>query len=280
MIRLAAALTLALAGCSPPALTRAPHPAHPAILSINPCSDAILAAVADRAQIAGLSAYSSDPAQSSMDVGYARTLPATRGTVEEAVLLHPDVVVAGGMVSPATRAALTRLGLPLAETGIAHNVAESEAQVMQLARLAGHADRGAQLNAAIEASLASAAPARAANPIRALVWQSGGMVPGTGTLIADLLARTGFASHSAALGMRQADVLPLETVLARPPQVILAAGNAHSDPALAHPVLAGLRGVKRYAFAPALEWCGGPTIIRVAARLAQIRADYTRRAVR
>jgi iron complex transport system substrate-binding protein len=58
-------IALALGACTPAPAREA---AHPSVVSLNPCTDAILAEVADPAQIAGLSSYSSDPAASSMDL--------------------------------------------------------------------------------------------------------------------------------------------------------------------------------------------------------------------
>lgn len=265
-------IALVLAGC-----TAAPAPPAgqglPTIVSLNPCSDAILAEVADPAQLLAISHYSHDPAASSMDPAAARRLRAVGGTVEEVLALRPDVVVTGTFTSPATRAAYARLGLRLEQLPIAATVAESQAQVTALARLAGHPQRGAALNRRIDAALASAAPPPGQPELTALVWQSGGMVPGPETLIADLLHRTGFASASALRGLGQADLLPLEQVLAAPPQVILAAGNpaGNEDRQLRHPALARLAATRRERLDPALLWCGGPTIIRAAERLAQIR---------
>jgi hypothetical protein len=51
------------------------HASAPAIVSLNPCSDAILAEVADPGQVLALSHYSRDPRSSSMDVGLARRFP-------------------------------------------------------------------------------------------------------------------------------------------------------------------------------------------------------------
>jgi iron complex transport system substrate-binding protein len=248
------------------------------ILSLNPCTDAILAEVADRDQIAALSHYSSSPEQSSMDVGLARSLPSTGGTVEEVLALHPSVVVSGNMTPPATRVALQRMGVRLVEVPMASTLAQSRQQVLMLAQLAGHRDRGAALIARMDAALAKATPPAGAKPISALIWQSGGMVPGRDTLIAQLLTRTGFRNFSADQGMKQADILPLELVLAHPPQVIFRAsrwpktGQGEENRMMAHPALAGLKGVQRFNLDPALEWCGGPTIIRAANRLAEVRA--------
>ena len=267
-----ALLALALAACSPAPASEAPHQ-FPAIVSLNPCTDAILAEVADPSQILAISHYSHDPASSSMDLATARRFAATGGTVEEVLALRPDVVVSGNFMSPATVGAMDRLGLRLEQLPIAPTIAASEAQVRTLARLAGHPERGEALVARIEAALATAAPPPGSAAIPAVVWQSGGIVPGGDTLIAELLRRTGFTSFSAMRGMKQADVLPLEAMLADPPDVILTAGEprANEDRLLAHPALAALKDTRRERFDPSLLWCGGPTIIRAAQRLAAVR---------
>jgi len=257
-----------LGACSPVAepLQRA------GIASLNPCTDAILAQVADPSQISALSAYSRDPASSSMDVALARRLPSTSGTVEELAALRPALVVSGTYTPPATRKALARLGIPLVELPIASTVEESRAQIRQLAHLAGHPDRGEALIVRIDAALDAAKPQNSAIPVSAVVWQSGGIVPGNNTLIADLLHRTGFTLFSAAKGLKQADYLPLERLLADPPRLILAAGgHGEEDRLLAHPALARLTGTRRAALAPSLLWCGGPTIISAAQRLSEVR---------
>lgn len=274
-MRRALLAVLLLGSCSPVAepLQRAPS-SGPAttIASINPCTDAILAQVADPAKISALSAYSRDPASSSMDVAQAQRLPSTSGTVEELAALRPAVVVAGTYTPPSTRKALANLGIPLVELPIASTVEESKAQIRQLAELAGHPDRGDALIARIDAALAAAKPQNSAIPISTVVWQSGGIVPGDNTLIADLLRRTGFTLFTATKGLKQADYLPLERLLADPPGLIFAAGgHGEEDRLLAHPALAKLTGTRRAALAPSLLWCGGPTIISAAARLAEVR---------
>ncbi|MET0180663.1 MAG: ABC transporter substrate-binding protein, partial [Novosphingobium sp.] len=101
-----------------------------------------------------------------------------------------------------------------------------------------------------------------------------GLVPGERTLIAELLARTGFVNAAAARGLGQGAVLPLEAMIARPPRVILAAGNprADEDRLLAHPALRSLApGTVRARFDPRLLYCAGPSVVRAAARLAAVR---------
>lgn len=270
---------LALAGCVPAAgqVEPARRPG-PRIMSLNPCTDALLAELADRDQIVALSAYSRNPAQSSMDVALARSLPGTDGSLEEVIVASPALVVSGAYTPQATRAAMARLGLPLREFTMAATVEESEAQIRTMAAITGHPDRGEALIARIEAALRAARPG-GGGPVPALVWQGGGLVAGPDTLISDLLRRTGFAPLSATRGMRQAQFLPLEAVVADPPRVILAVGHGAEDGeggretnrSLSHPVLDALPGTRRFRLEPNLEYCGGPTIIRAAARLAQIR---------
>lgn len=273
-MRLLAALfgSAALAACSQvPAIS--PESERPTIVSLNPCSDAVLVEVADPEQILALSSYSSDPASSSMDVAVARRFRAVAGSVEEVIALRPDVVIAGSFLPPATTAALEKAGLVLVRMPIAMNVAESKEQLRRIARLAGRPEQGEALVARIESALVSAAPSRGTPPVSAVVWQSGGIVPGDGTLIADLLRRTGFSNFSASRGMVQADYLPLENILANPPQVIFVAGDLQSeeDRLLRHPALAQLDGTDKARFDASLLWCGGPTIIRAAQRLAEVR---------
>ena len=263
-MRLVAAALLALAGCAAPPPRAVAD--QPTIVSLNPCTDAILAEVADPEQILAVSHYSHDPRSSSMDVARARSFRATGGTVEEVLALDPDVVVGSTFIPPATRAALADLGLRVETVGIASTIADSKAQVRQLAALAGHPERGEALVARIEAALATAQPH--GEPIPAVLWQPDGLVPGEGALVTELMGRTGFASHSAERGLGQADYLSLERLLADPPRVLLVAGSERGQH---HPALAELPQMRRARFDPALLYCGGPTIFRAAERLAEIQ---------
>lgn len=273
MRALVLAAVLAIGACAPAPSARTGAGDRPTIVSLNPCSDAVLAEVAEPGQVLAISAYSRDPASSSMDLAQARRFRAISGTVEEIIALKPDLVVADPFLPPATAAALTSLGIRLERLPIANSVDDSKAQIGALAELAGQPGRGAALVRRIEGALARAALAPGERPLTAVVWQSGGIVPGDASLIADLLHRTGFRNLAAARGLGQADVLPLEAMLADPPQVIFAAGDPRSneDRMLAHPALDALKQTRRVRFDRSLLWCGGPTIVRAAERLAEVR---------
>lgn len=246
---------------------------RPTIVSLNPCSDAVLAEVARPGQLLAISHYSQSAASSSMDLAEARRFRAVSGAAEEVLALHPDVVVADPFLAPATRTALARQGIRVVSLPIARSVDESRAQVRELARLAGNEAAGQALDRRIGAALAQAAGPARAEPVTAIVWQGGGIVSGRDTLIADLLSRTGFNLASAARGMGQADPLPLEKLMAAPPQVLFVAGDARAQEnrMLGHPALERLHGTSRVPFDSSLLWCGGPTLVRAAQRLAEAR---------
>ncbi|KQM62441.1 ABC transporter substrate-binding protein [Sphingomonas sp. Leaf16] len=246
-------------------------PRAPRIVSINPCVDAVLARVADPAQIVGISHYSQDARATSVPLAWSRRFKATSGTAEEVVALRPDIVLAGPHVEPATIAALKRLRIRLVQYPVAESVPDSMAQVRAIAVAIGHAERGDALAARIAAA---AVPVRV-RPVGALVWQGNGLVPGSGTLTDDLLKRAGFRNMSAAYGLKQWDVLPLEYLVAAPPRVLLSTApeGVQDDRMTGHPAVRRL--AKHIIVAPyptRLMNCGGPTIIAAMARLRQVRA--------
>jgi iron complex transport system substrate-binding protein len=264
---------LTLAACAAPPPRAASE--GPTIVSLHPCADAILAEVADPAQVLAISHYSHDPRATSMPLAQALKFRATGGTVEEVLALDPDVVVAGAFLPPATGQAFEQLGIRVETFGIIPDLAEDAAQIRRLAALAGHPERGAALQARIDGALEKTR--RQGPALRALLWQAGGIVPGEETLIARLLTHTGFASHSAARGLGQGAYLPLERVLADPPEMVIAAG---SERMLTHPVLQRLEDVRYERLDPTLLFCGGPTVIRAVERLAEIRRSHLRAPLR
>lgn len=253
-------LALALALAAPP-LAAAPA----RIVSMNPCADAILAELVPPARIAGLSHWSSDPAASSMDVGLARRLPRHFGSAEEVLALRPDLVIAGAHTPAATRAAFSRLGVPVVLVGVPSSVAESLAEIRRIATAVGQPGEGEALESRIEAALVAAQ--HPGPPARALLRTPAGVVPGAGTLVADVMARTGFVNAAAAMGLATWDILPLERLLLAPPAILLVDPKAARHPAL---VKAG-PPPRLEPFPMRLLNCGGPTIIPLAGSLAEIR---------
>ncbi len=238
------------------------------IVSNNPCIDAILAEVAAPGQIAAVSAYSHDPQSGSAPVEWARALPALGTSAEEIIMAKPRLVLTGNLASTGTNAALAKAGVKLAAFGVPATVEESVAQVRQVARLIGRPADGDRLAAQIEAATIPK-PKRNQS---AIIWQTGGFVAGKGTLQDELLARAGYTNASDTYGLKQWDVLPLETLIRTPPDVIFmptaATGEDGRQLDARLRVLRHLGNKTRIVnFPDQLLFCGGPTIPEVMAAL-------------
>jgi iron complex transport system substrate-binding protein len=269
--RRAAALGVAALG-----LAAAGPPGPRRVVSLNPCLDVILVHVADRAQVAALSHYSHDSLNSSLGP-LGQAFPITYESAEEVIALAPDLVLTARHSSPATRAALDRLGIRTELFGVPSTVEESLAQVRQVAKAVNRPARGEAVVAQIQAALAAAAPPPGERPLTALIYQSGGFASAHGTLMDDMMRRTGFINAASRYGLKRTGNVPLEQVIADPPDVLLA-GQAKpgaptwADRVLEHPALAGVAGrMHRAAFPQRLTFCGGPVLIETAKMLALAR---------
>ena len=248
------------------------------IVSLNPCLDAVLVHVADRGQITALSHYSHSLASSSLGELGLR-YPFTYGTAEEVLALAPDLVLSGRLVAPATQAALNRLGIPVALFGAPDSLSASLAQVAEVARVVNRPARGAALEARIRAAIEAAKPAPRSPRLTALIYQSGGFAVARGTLMDEMMTLAGFENAASRYGLTRTGHVPLENLIADPPDVLLAAQGEAGQPTwadrvLTHPALSKVaHRMHRVAFPQQLTFCGGPVLIATAAMLARARIE-------
>lgn len=249
------------------------------IVSLNPCIDAILVRLVDRERIAALSHYARER-ESSTIADIAETLPMTYETAEEVAMLAPDLVLTTRHNAIATRQALDALGIRSILFGVPETIADSLDQVSEIAAAVGENERGAALIAEIEAALAAAAPPPGSAPIDAVIFQARGFSPGAGTLADEMLSRTGFNNVAARYGLTKWGYIPLELLVAQPPQLLLAAQASPGAPTwaervLSHPALDAVKDrMKRSGFGEALIYCGGPVLMKTAATLAAARDAF------
>ena len=259
-----------------PAAHGAPVPRR--IVSLNPCLDAILLDVADPAQITALSRYSVHASEFAM-AEEARSHRHISGSAEEVALLRPDLVLVSGMGAAPLMTVLPRLHIAYATFAVPSSVDESLAQVRRVAVLAGHPGRGEALVARIRAAIRTAAPAPGEPHLSALVFENQGLVAGPDTLMDELMRRAGFRNAAPGYGFKHSVDIPLERLLARPPQVLLSGRAAPGEPSwgdrvLAHPALAALPlRMRKESFPQSYQFCAGPVLIPAAAALARARRD-------
>jgi iron complex transport system substrate-binding protein len=283
-------LLLLLAGCLQPVR-------HGGIVSTNPCADAILVGLVPPERIAAISHYSHDPASTSLTLSVARHFPATGGTAEEVIALRPELVLTSSFTPAATRAAYAKAGLRTLVLNSPTTVEASEAQIMQIASAVGARARGLAMVRTINQSLpprqrdspqsitlrgprrpgsSYEPPATGSRPSpgwmpekpSALLFIAGDLANGSGTLLDDLMRRAGFRNAAADYGLRHTGTIPVERLVANPPDVIIASGDGRTGDIRRKL----LPDTPQASFDRNLINCGGPSIPPALARLRAIRA--------
>lgn len=256
----------AVAALVPGAQAAAPH----RIVSANLCADRLVLQLADRNDIVSVSRYAADPAMSTV-VPLAAGIPANREDAEAIAALHPDLVVLGSSHTSRIAAAMLRaLGIPVYIVPVANNIAGVRAAIRGVAAALGVPGRGAKMIAAMEARLDKLpAPGR---HLRAAVYLAGGWSSGRGTLADALLTRAGLVNIAAQQGLSGFGALPLETLVAAQPDLLVFEAIGDTGPSVAgsllhNPVLA--ESGARLLNMPARLWaCPDPAIVDAAALIA------------
>lgn len=240
------------------------------IVSTNPCADAMLVELAPRDRINAISHYSKQSDERSIPAEVAKAFEATAGTAEEVIARRPDLVLTSSLTPETTRRAYARAGLKVLVLDSPTSVKASQEQVLQVADALGLHARGVAMVRRMEIALAKATPAETdtARP-SALLYLSGNLVSGDGTLLDELLQRTGFRDAAGDYGLTHSGNLPLETIIERPPDIVMMPSLDDRAAVLRADVL---HYRTHFAVFPRqLGNCGGPVIAKAAATLAAIR---------
>jgi len=248
-------VALLLAGCSAqPKVT--PHQ----IVSDNPCIDAILADVAPPRQIGAISAYSRNASASSVSLEWARHFPVISGTAEEIIAAQPSLYITSAPLRPETQAAVRAAGIRTLALPVPNSIFESIAQVRTVAHAIGRDTAGEALVDKIN----KAAQASPRTRTRALIYQSGGLMLGAGTLADDELRAAGLHNAARDYSYKPWDVVPLERLILNPPDLVLSSGQPRSFDA-------ERAQIKTVHYDPHLTYCGAGTIPKALARLRDIK---------
>jgi iron complex transport system substrate-binding protein len=235
------------------------------IVSFNLCADQLLLALADPAQIAGLSPYATNPALSVMKDAAAGHKQ-TDWDAESVVNLAPDLVLAGPSNRP-TRAALDAMGIRVVEVKLISNLAEARQQARELGALIGHPERGEALARDLDQAEARLATASVKPQLTALVIQRGGYSEGPVSLVAGMLTVAGLRPPPNSPG-GFGGFVSMEQLLINGPDVLVLQDpprEAGDQGALfiTHPALLSRYGANRRIDLPErYTLCGGPPLVQ------------------
>ena len=263
---LIALIALGLAGCA------SAEPARTGgIVSTNPCADQLLLALApDR--VAAISHYSQEPGASSIPLALARRYRSTTGTAEEVIALKPDLVVASSFTPKTTLAAYRRAGLEVLTLDSPTTIAASRDQIRSVAVAVNARAAGERLIARIDRAVAEAAPHDGRRP-PALLYISDGFANGGPTLLTEMIGLAGLGDASRDFGLAFSGNVPIESLVAHPPRIVIEPDPNGRTASLRRRVL-GMAGyqVIEERFPRQLVNCGGPTIVPALHALAAIRS--------
>ena len=191
------------------------HQTPQRIVSLDYCADQYVLALADRNQIAALSRGSRRDDSYSRD--RARGIRQTRGTLEDVLPLHPDLIVRNWGGPWDAEQVYARFRVPVLQVGDAPTFAAARTELQHAAAALGRSERGELLVRDLDlrlARLAAAAP-HASPPV--IYISSGGAVAGRGTMMASMIEAAGGRN---AWSGENWSVLPLERFVQAPPAFV------------------------------------------------------------
>lgn len=242
------------------------------IVSFNLCADQLLLALADPAQIAGLSPYAVNPLLSVM-TDKAAAFPRLDWDAESVVNLKPDLVLGGPSHRP-IHAMLSAMGIRVVDVELIRNLADARRQAIEVGKLVGHPERGEALARQIEQAEARLSAVALKPPLTALVIQREGYREGPASLASGMLSIAGLrppqresAGAGGFMSAQQGGFVSLEHLLTDGPDVLVLQDpprEAQDQGALfiTHPALLARYGANRRIDLPErYTLCGGPPLL-------------------
>ncbi|MGE5509881.1 MAG: ABC transporter substrate-binding protein [Bacteroidota bacterium] len=255
------------------------------IVSLNLCTDQILVDLVPRERIRAVSHLAADP-QVSAVAEKARGIPWTHGEAEVVLGYDPDLVIVGELTTPATVSLLERLGIKMLKVPQASDIAGVRSVTYQIADAVGERAKADELIADFDRRIAAVAPKTAWRPT-AVVYQVNNSAAAPGSIADTVLNAAGFTNLASELGLGPGGQLPLEMLVARPPDLLVLSGPVTEYRTavaenLRHPALAALMRTRPSVVLPWRLWlCATPHLADAIERLAAVRAELEKaRAVR
>jgi iron complex transport system substrate-binding protein len=231
------------------------------VVTVNLCLDQIALRLAGPGQLVGLSYLSHDPRLSVL-AERARAIAPVRAKVESILELRPDLVIFDRDAHANIKRLVRKAGVPILEVPWASSLEEAETMFVRIGAALG---RDAESRAIVTDMQQRRRFGRPGPPTAlAAVLQANRGTAGKGSLMDELLHLSGYRNLAAELGIPAYGRLPLESVLAGRPDVLVLDGNANANPARAtefvdHNALLALAGNTRLVSIPLrYSVCAGP----------------------
>jgi iron complex transport system substrate-binding protein len=181
---------------------------------------------------------------------------------------------------PALHDQLARAGVTVLDVPWANSLAEVRQVTLMLGDRLGAPDRARALLAAMDAKIAQARAAAPRVHVATLIYEPNGYAT-SGSVTDEIMSLAGLRDIAPELKPTRADTLPVETVLARAPELLILSGDranatSRADLVQHHPALAGVKGEVAWApLTPLL--CPGPWSLDAAATFTGLAGKVRRR---
>lgn len=212
----------------------------PTVVSLDSCADQLLLALGDDNQILALSPSATGPFSFYLD--RAKKFPSHHGTVEEILLLHPDIVLSTGAGDPGLVSMLDKLGVKVVKAGLPNDIEDAIASLKAVSRNLSQAEKGARLAQSTEEAL-SALESQKSESVTAVYMSPSGITTGSGTFLDQVLSLAGLDNLVADEGIKGWSSFNVESFVALHPDVLVTSffdskvGNAESWRFSEHPAV-------------------------------------------
>ncbi len=208
----------------------------------------------------------------------AQGIPAIRPSAETVLNYRPDLVVMYQFTMPELHAQLARIGVPVLDVPWANSLADVRRVTAMLGDRLGARDRAVALLKEMDAKIAAARAAAPHPPVATLIYEPNGYTS-SGGMTVEIMTLSGLKDAAPGLRLTRLDTLPVESVIAHPPELVILSGDRHTQNSRAdlvqhHPALRALEGRSRVAWArltPLL--CPGPWSLDAAATFTALAAE-------
>lgn len=255
---------LAICACVQASLSGQGLAAPQRVVSTYLCTDEYVFRLVPRQHIAALSWEATDrrPVVSTI-ADAARGIPTIRPSTETVMALKPDLVVMYAGTNARLHQNLTRLGVPVLDVPWATSIADVRAETRMLGKKLGAEARAEALLREMDRKIANVQAHAPRPPVSAILYEPQGYASVQG--LTDELMRLAGIKNAAPPGtLTRTGQLPVESVIAKAPELLILGGEQRQGSARAyailhHPALKALEGRTHMEFVsltPLL--CPGP----------------------